>query len=102
RVLTSSRSECSRPLRRTYASSLPSAATPSLPNVPYSMRGFMVLNRTLWPGPSTHRLLHQLGDLLLHRRRQLLQGVPDGPHGAVVEVRGILEGQAREPGVELG
>src|SRR6185437_1803487 len=50
---------------------------------------------------SAHRLLHQRADLLLVARGQLRQCVGDRPHGAVVELRAVVEPEHRVPLLEL-
>jgi hypothetical protein len=50
---------------------------------------------------SAHRLLHKPGDLRLVGGGQLLQRERGRPHGAVVEVRRVVEAQRRVPRLEL-
>ena len=50
---------------------------------------------------SAHRLLHERGDLRLFGGGQLLQREGGRPHGAVVEVRAVVEAQRRVPRLEL-
>src|SRR5439155_2155977 len=50
---------------------------------------------------STHRFLHQRGDLCLFGGGQLLQREGGRPHGAFVEVRLVHEAERRVPRLEL-
>lgn len=50
---------------------------------------------------SAHRLLHERDDPCLFGGSQLLQREGDRPHGAVVEVRLVLEAERRVPRFEL-
>src|SRR5262244_2498268 len=50
---------------------------------------------------SAHRLFHERGDPCLVGGGQLRQREGDRPHGAVVEVRHVVEAERRVPGLEL-
>src|SRR5438128_4923881 len=50
---------------------------------------------------SAHRSLHERADLGLVGCGQLRQGEGDGPHGAFVELRGVVEAEHRVPLLEL-
>ncbi len=52
------------------------------------------------PG-SAHRFLHELADLCLFGGGQLLQREGGRPHGALVEVRRVVEPERRVPRLEL-
>src|SRR6185437_1463822 len=50
---------------------------------------------------SAHRLLYERADLLLLRAGQLRQRERDRPHGALVELRAVVEAEHRVPLLEL-
>src|SRR5579862_9889365 len=49
-----------------------------------------------------HSFLHERDDPCLVVGGQLLQRIGDRPHGAVVEVRAVVEAKCRIPRLELG
>src|SRR2546423_5311799 len=57
--------------------------------------------RGSWGWTSAHRLLHERGDLRFFGGGQLRQREGDRPHGALVEVRGVVEAEHRVPLLEL-
>src|SRR5262249_43783821 len=77
------------------AGSLRSAASCRPPRAPASWGGSSRARS------SAHRLLHQRGDPCLVGGGQLRQGEGGRPHGAVVEVRRVVEAERRVPGLEL-
>src|SRR5215471_10740313 len=111
---------CSGPPRSTFITwAFPGVGAPACPQAPISL-GRLVRRRAAdgplrcrpplaMPGEpgsggarfSADRLFHERGDPCLVGGGQLRQREGDRPHGAVVQVRHVVEAERRVPGLEL-